>query len=124
MRNTKDVLCCYQFGNFFLDLYVRIIAKKTLVNFYTKHSTAKASLEAWYGEVLEQEWEKQSDVVKLYATADVINGKRFVFNIKGNDYRLIADIEFKLKIVFIVWIGTHAKYDKIKVAEVKYGKDN
>jgi mRNA interferase HigB len=103
---------------------MRIIAKKTLVDFYRKHNTAKASLEAWYVEVAEQHWDKPADVVKLYSTADVITGKRFVFNIKGNDYRLIADIEFKLRIVFIVWIGTHANYDKIKVEEVKYVKGN
>lgn len=103
---------------------MRIIAKKTLVNFYKKHSIAKPSLEAWYVEVVEQDWCMPADVIKLYATADVITGKRFVFNIKGNGYRLIADIEFKLKIVFIVWIGTHADYDKIKVEEVKYVKGN
>ena len=103
---------------------MRIIAKKTLVNFYIKHNTAKASLEAWYLEVLEQDWVMPTDVIKLSATADVITGKRFVFNIKGNDCRLVADIEFKLKIVFIVWIGTHANYDKIKVEEVRYVKSN
>lgn len=103
---------------------MRIIAKKALVNFYTKHSAAKASLEAWYGEVVEQEWNMPADVIQSYATADVITGKRFVFNIKGNDFRLIVDIEFKLKIVFIVWFGTHTKYDKIKVEEVKYVKGN
>ncbi|RZL34189.1 MAG: type II toxin-antitoxin system HigB family toxin [Pedobacter sp.] len=103
---------------------MRIIAKKTLVDFYKKHNTAKASLEAWYLEVVDQDWAMPSDVVKLYTSADVITGKRFVFNIKGNDYRLIADIEFKLKIVFIVWIGTHANDDKIKVEEVKYVKGN
>lgn len=103
---------------------MRIIAKKTLVDFYKKYTTAKASLEAWYSEVIEQVWDMPADVIKVYSTADVITGKRFVFNIKGNDYRLIADIEFKLKIVFIVWIGTHANYDKIKVEEVKYVKGN
>ncbi|UKT62902.1 type II toxin-antitoxin system HigB family toxin [Pedobacter mucosus] len=103
---------------------MRIIAKKTLVDFYKRHNTAKASLEAWYSEVVEQHWDMPADVIKVYSTADVITGKRFVFNIKGNDYRLIADIEFKLKIVFIVWIGTHAYYDKIKVEEVNYVKGN
>lgn len=103
---------------------MRIIAKKTLVNFYQKHAAAKAGLSAWYGEVLEQNWDKPGDIVQFYATADVITGKRFIFNIKGNHYRLIVDVEFKLKIVFIVWVGTHAEYDKIKVEEVKYVKSN
>ncbi|PWS27032.1 addiction module toxin RelE [Pedobacter yonginense] len=103
---------------------MRIIAKKTIVTFYKEYSTAKASLESWYHEVVEQDWSMPSDVFKAYSTADVIHGKRFVFNIKGNDYRLIADIEFKLKIVFIIWIGTHANYDKINVKELKYVKNN
>lgn len=103
---------------------MRIIGKKTLINFYTKHHTAKAGLEAWFGEVVEQQWDMPADVIRSYVTADVITGKRFVFNIKGNDFRLIVDIEFKLKIVFIVWVGTHAKYDKIKAEEINYVKGN
>lgn len=103
---------------------MRIIAKKTLVGFYKKHSGAKASLEAWYADVVEQNWNMPSDVVALFRTADVITGKRFVFNIKGNDYRLVADVEFNLKIVFVVWIGTHAHYDKVNVEEIKYVKNN
>ncbi|MFW0715842.1 type II toxin-antitoxin system HigB family toxin [Pedobacter sp. N23S346] len=98
--------------------------KKTLVNFYKKHANAKASLEAWYGEIIEQRWEKPEDIIKLYPTADLITGKRFVFNIKVNHYRLIVDIEFKLKIIFVVWVGTHAEYDKIKVEDVNYVKNN
>ncbi|MCZ4225505.1 type II toxin-antitoxin system HigB family toxin [Pedobacter rhodius] len=49
---------------------------------------------------------------------------RFVFNIKGNHYRLIVDVEFKLKIIFVVWVGTHAEYDKIKVEEINYVKNH
>nr|MBC7613891.1 type II toxin-antitoxin system HigB family toxin [Pseudopedobacter sp.] len=103
---------------------MRIIAKKTLVNFYEKHASSKESLEAWFLEVSNSVWQKPEDVIIDYPSADVITGKRFVFNIKGNHFRLIADIEFKLKIVFIVWIGTHAAYDKINVKEVKYVKSN
>lgn len=101
-----------------------ISAKKTLINFYQKHVTSKSSLATWYSEVAEQNWDKPEDVIKLYPRADVITGKRFVFNIKGNHYRLIADIEFKLKIVFVVWIGTHADYDKIEVEEISYVKNH
>ncbi len=103
---------------------MRIITRKTIVNFYKKHVSSKASLEAWFSEVSEQEWNMPSDVIRQYSTADVITGKRFVFNIKGNNFRLIVDIEFKLKIVFVVWIGTHAQYDKIKAAEVQYVKSD
>ena len=103
---------------------MRIIAKKTIVKFYKENASSKENLEAWFLEVSEAVWQKPEDVIIAYPSADVITGKRFVFNIKSNHYRLIADIEFKLKIVFVVWIGTHASYDKINVKEVKYVKNN
>ena len=103
---------------------MRLIAKKTLVNFYAIYATSKASLQAFYKEVEAADWNKPSDVIQDYPSADVITGKRFVFNIKGNSYRLVADIEFKKKLVFIVWIGTHAEYDKIDVKTVNYVKSN
>ena len=103
---------------------MRIIAKKTLIKFTHENASARNSLEAWFKEAEESVWEKPGDIIRDYPTADVITGKRFVFNIKGNHFRLIADIEFRLKIVFIVWIGSHAAYDKINVKEVRYVKDN
>lgn len=62
-----------------------------------------------------------NDIKLLFRSADIITGKRVVFNIKGNRYRLIADVEFRKKIVFIVWIGTHAEYDKIDAKTIRYG---
>jgi hypothetical protein len=55
-----------------------------------------------------------------YGNASIISSKRVVFNLKGNDYRLIVDIEYRLKIVFIVWFGTHNEYDKIDARTVRY----
>lgn len=103
---------------------MHVVSKKAIVNFYSQHSTSKSSLQAFYKELEAANWEKPSDVIADYPTADVITGKRFVFNIKGNNYRLVADIEFKKKLVFIVWIGTHAEYNKIDVKTVKYAKSD
>lgn len=103
---------------------MRLIAKKTIVNFYGVYATAKGSLEAFIEEVKTADWEKPSDVIATYPTADVITGKRFVFNIKGNSYRLVADIEFQIKQVYIVWIGTHAEYNKLDVKTIRYVKSN
>ncbi|SFE48811.1 type II toxin-antitoxin system HigB family toxin [Spirosoma endophyticum] len=103
---------------------MRLIAKKTIVNYYKVHSAAKGSLEAFSKEAEVADWEKPSDVIAAYPSADVITGKRFVFNIKGNSFRLVADVEFKKKLVFIVWIGTHAEYNKINVKTVMYVKSN
>jgi len=101
-----------------------VIAKKTLVNFYTAYPAAKAALEAFYQEVEGADWQKPGDVIGAYPSADVITGKRFVFNIKGNHFRLIADIESTKKLMFIVWVGTQAHYDKLDVKTVSYVKSN
>jgi mRNA interferase HigB len=60
-------------------------------------------------------------VKRHYATASVVSAERIVFNIKGNDYRLVVAVDFEKQIVWIKWIGTHKAYDKIGVTEVRYG---
>lgn len=100
---------------------MRIIKRTTLIKFGGKHSRALQPLLSWYDEVKKTSWKKPQDVVRSFRTADIISGKRIVFNIKGNDYRLIADLEYRFGIVFIVWIGTHSEYDKIDVKTINYG---
>ena len=83
----------------------------------TKHAAAKVRLEAFIAEIEAADWHKLSDIIEAYPTADVITGKRFVFNIKGNQFRLVADIDFKRKLFFAGWFGTHANYDKLDVLD-------
>lgn len=101
---------------------MRIIARRTIVHFYERHADSKTSLEAFHNEVKGAEWTKPTDVIGRFPSADVITGKRFVFNIQGNKYRLVADIEFVLSQVYIVWIGSHSEYNKIDVNTVSYDK--
>ena len=75
-------------------------------------------------EVRKAKWQTASELKEQYRNASIISAKRTVFNIKGNDYRLIVDIEFRLQIVFIVWLGTHPEYDRIDVKTVEYVKAN
>ncbi len=103
---------------------MRIIAKKTIVSFYESHAPSKNSLEAFVADVKKAKWSKPGEVIERFPTADLITSKRFVFNIKGNDFRLVADIEFRLQLMYIVWIGTHADYDKIDVKSIDYVKGN
>jgi len=77
-------------------------------------------LKAWVFEVRYSTWYNAKELKSKYGNASVLSSKRAVFNIKGNDYRLIIDIEYKLKILFIVWFGTHAEYDKIDAKTVSY----
>ena len=101
---------------------MRIIKEKTLTEFckLSKYKQAEESLKSWVYEVKFSIWNNANELKLKYTNASIIGSKRVVFNIKGNDYRLIVDIEYKLKIVFIVWFGTHKEYDKIDVKTVNY----
>lgn len=91
---------------------MRIVAHRTLVLFYTKHASAKTALEEWYTKTSKASWESFADVKRDFNSVDSIGNQRFVFNIKGNDYRLVAVVKFKIKMVFIRFVGTHKEYDK------------
>ena len=101
---------------------MRIIKEKTLTDYCKlhKYKQAKESLMAWVYEVKFSTWGSANELKAKYCNASIVNSKRVVFNIKGNDFRLIVDIEYKLKIVFIVWFGTHKEYDKIDAKTVSY----
>ena len=105
---------------------MRIIARRTLREFvggrrgYKDQTALKAALDAWFDEVRKARWSGTAEVRRSYATASIVSADRIVFNIKGNDYRLIVAIDFEKGIVWIKWIGTHKDYDKIDVNEVKH----
>lgn len=93
---------------------MRIIAKSTLVEYYTKNPQSKQPLEDWYEVTKKAEWGNISDIRATFNTVDYVGNDRYVFNIKGNDYRLVVVIRFAKGRVYIRFIGTHAEYDKIK----------
>ncbi len=101
---------------------MRIIKEKTLSRHCktSKYNQAKGSIKAWIYEVKYSSWDNANELKSKYGNASIISSKRVVFNIIGNDYRLIVDIEYKLKIIFIVWFGSHAEYDKINAKTVSY----
>ena len=106
---------------------MRIIARRTLREFVARRtghqdvSALKSALDAWFDEVKKAHWKSAADVKRLYRTASIVSADRVVFNIKGNDYRLVVAVDFIRAIVWIKWIGTHADYDRIDVAEVEHG---
>ncbi len=104
-------------GTYYI-IYVHIISKKKLVDYYNKHIETKNQLEAWYHEVREAEWNNPQDVKEKYRSASIIGGKRVVFNIKGNKYRLVVQINYEMKIIYIRFIGTHKEYNKINAEEI------
>jgi len=103
---------------------MRIIAVKTLKYYWEEFPKAQQSLFSWYEEVEEATWNNPNELKAYYRNASILTDKRVVFNIHGNNFRLIVDIEYRLKIVFVVWFGTHAQYDKIDAKKVNYAKTN
>lgn len=98
---------------------MRIVAKKTIVAFYTWHADAKVALEDWYEKVESAEWESFAQLRMSFASADHVGNKRIVFNIRGNEYRLVAIVLFKVKMVYVRFIGTHQEYDKLSEEQIK-----
>lgn len=96
---------------------MRIISKKALQDFYNLYPDSKTALENWYKVVKQVEWTCFADVRNTFNSADYVDNKRYVFNIKGNDYRIVAIIQFTIKAVLIRFVGTHQQYDKIEEIE-------
>ncbi len=95
-----------------------IIKKKTLKEFWEKHGDSEIPLKTWYQNASKAIWENPNQIKKDYPSASILEGNRIVFNIKGNDYRLIVRINYHRKIIYIRFIDTHDKYDKIDATKV------
>jgi mRNA interferase HigB len=101
-----------------LKWVVRVIAKRTLRVFWTRHPKAKGPLEAWHQEVAATDWATPSDVKNQFRSASLLRGNRVAFNIAGNCYRLVVKINYPYRVVYIRFIGTHTDYDAIDVTTI------
>lgn len=97
---------------------MRVIAKRSLREFWEEYPDAKDPLLAWFREAELATWKSPGEVKAQYRSASFPGGNRVIFNIKGNDYRLVVRINYPYAVVYIRWIGTHAAYDEIDVLEV------
>ena len=93
---------------------MRVISKKSLVVFYQNHKDDETALEEWYQKTVDADWENFAQVRQTFNSADYIGNNRVVFNIKGNQYRLVTLVLFKIKMIYIRFIGTHKEYEQIK----------
>ena len=100
---------------------MNIIAKGTILYYIDKYPKAKTPLLTWYYEFSKMVFKSFNELKAVYGNASIVANNRVIFNIKGNDYRLVVAINYRHQIVFIKWIGTHGDYDKIDVKTVKYG---
>ena len=97
---------------------MRVIARKTLRDFWIKHADCEQQLKSWYQEAVKCEWKNTNDIKKDYPSASILGGNRVVFNIKGNNYRLIVKISFQYQMLWIRFIGTHKEYDRIDSTKI------
>ena len=108
---------------------MRVIARGTLNGFVrnrvdAKHQKAvKAQLDAWYAEVAKAGWKSSAELKRQYRSASIVSAERVVFNIKGNDYRLVVVINYVFQVMLVKWLGTRKEYDKIDVEQVMYDGD-
>ena len=97
---------------------MRIFTFRTLREFWERHPDAEQPLRDWYRDANDANWETPAAVRAQFASASIIAGNRVVFNIKGNNYRLVVRIDYAYRMVFVRFIGTHAEYDRINAEEV------
>ena len=97
---------------------MRVFVHKTLVEYYMQHPDAKTALEDWYNKTKDANWNNFAEMKNTFNSVDSAGNKRYVFNIKGNNYRLVVMVLFIPKYVYIRFIGTHAEYNKIDCATI------
>ena len=107
---------------------MRVISRRTLREYidskagHRDRKSLKNALDAWFAEVQKAKWKNTDDVKRNYTCASIVSSDRVVFDILTNRYRLVTAVDFEKGIVWIKWIGTHKKYDKIDVKKVKHAR--
>ncbi len=97
---------------------MRVVKKKTIVEYFAKHPDAKVALEDWYEKAANAQWKNFADLRKTFGSADNVGGKRIVFNIKGNDYRLVAIVLYRIGMIYVRFIGTHSEYSRLSKEQI------
>ncbi len=99
---------------------MRVIAKSTLVKFWSnsEYMDAKGALQSWHDEALKANWKTPQEIKHEYRSASICGNNRVVFNIAGNKYRLVVEMQYQAGIVWVKFLGTHAQYDQINVENV------
>lgn len=98
---------------------MRVVAIKTLRDFWAVYPDSEQPLLAWYDEASKAMWTQPADIKANYANASILKSRRVVFNIKGNDYRLIVAIAYKVGLVYVKFIGTHKQYDAVDAENIE-----
>jgi mRNA interferase HigB len=99
---------------------MNVIALKSLRDFWLRCPEAEQPLKAWLDEAKKASWSSPADIKACYRSASILKNRRVVFNIKGNDYRLVAAVAYRHQALYIKFVGTHREYDAIAADTVEY----
>ncbi len=99
---------------------MNIIVKRAVLYYVEKYPKAKIPLLAWYNDFLKFRFRNFNELKAVYGNASIVSNNRVIFNIKGNDYRLIASVNFKQLAAYIIWFGPHKEYDKINAESIEF----
>jgi mRNA interferase HigB len=99
-----------------------IISFRTIREYGLQYPGAERALYSWFEIARTADWSSFHDVKESFNSVDAVGNDRYVFNIKGNKYRLITLILFKRRTMYILFLGTHSEYDKIDASTVKFGR--
>ncbi|MBQ6087618.1 MAG: type II toxin-antitoxin system HigB family toxin [Bacteroidales bacterium] len=97
---------------------MRVMAISTLREFWTKHPDSEQTLKEWYVKTERASWKSLNDIRNDFNSVDYVKNQRYVFNIKGNNYRLVAAVKFTPQLVYIRFVGTHDEYDSIDASTI------
>ena len=97
---------------------MRIIARRTLRDFWERHSDSEQPLKAWFAEVQAASWRSPQEIKRRYRHASFVGDNRVIFNIRGNKYRLVVQINYEFGIAYIKFVGTHSEYDRIDAERI------
>ncbi|GEC71386.1 mRNA interferase HigB [Flavobacterium flevense] len=99
---------------------MKILVRKTVSYYINKYPTAEVQLLIWYNEFSKQKFNNFNELKRMYGNASIVNNNRVVFNIKGNDFRLVVSVNFLQDACYVIWFGTHKEYDKINVETIAF----
>ena len=99
---------------------MKILVKKTILFYTEKYPIAKTQLLIWYNEFSKLDFSNFNELKRVYGNASIVNNERVVFNIKGNDFRLVVSMNFLQTACYVIWFGTHKEYDKINVENIAF----
>ena len=101
---------------------MKVLVKRTIHYYISKYPLAANALLTWANEFSEIEFKNFNEIKKVFGSASIVANNRVIFNIKGNDFRLIVSVNFKHQAGYVIWFGTHKEYDKIDAETVPYDK--